>query len=181
MKKILIYLFSGTYFFGAKLNKVFFSLAFPVAKWFYIVMYHVFPFLKNGLKKKGLTMNQYIENSYILFKKIDGKDISGLLQRSVERYITYVLFLFFAEIVCILRRLLNIDVLNKLIYNYKFAVLLVCILMASFCVTKIENFVMKGKKLTTLDRKPKDFRYTALFVFFASCLIVVFVFLKLWW
>ena len=47
-------------------------------------------------------------------------------------------------------------------------------------VTKIENFVMKGKKLTSLDRKPKDFRHKALFVFFASCFIVVFVFFKLW-
>lgn len=181
MKKFLIYLFSGTYFFERKINKIMFIGAAYPNKLFLPKVCSLFPIFKRNLKKKGITAEQHMENTLNLCWKLNRNDVGGFSQRRVERYLTYLLFLFFAEAVCIFRRLLNIDMLNKLIYNYKFAVLLVCVLVASFSVSKIEDFVMKGKRLTSLNRKPKDFRHKALFVFFASCFIVIFFFLKLWW
>ena len=180
MKKILIYLFSGTYFFERKFSDIMFILAAYPNKIILPKVCSIFPIFKRNLRKKGITAEQHMENTLNLCWKLNRNDVGGFSKRSVERYLTYLLFLFFAEAVCILKRLLNIDILNKLIHDYTLAVLIVCTLLASFFVTKIENFVLKGKRLTSLDRKPKDFRHKALIVFFVSCFIVIFVFFKLW-
>ena len=181
MKRFITYLYSGAYYFWGMLREIGLRTIVPIIGKFFAVVFNLCPPVKRNLMKRGLTVGQYIYNSTLFIKKMQRNDVTGSLKRHFENTLMWILFLFFAETVCILRRILNIDELNKLIHNYKFAVLIVCMLFASFCVTKIENFVLKGKRLTSLDRKPKDFRHKALFVFFASCFITIFVFLKLWW
>lgn len=179
MKKIITYIFSGVYYSCVMVREFGIIVLLPVVKWLFIILYSLWPAAKRRFKKRGITVYQHIDDRFNLGIKMERNDIGGFMLRHVEYILTIFISLFYVEIIIITKRILNIEKLNYILHNGEIAVICICLFSTSFLVSGIVNYILKGKRLQTLEYKPKKYKIKSLLAFFAFSIATVAIFIIL--
>ncbi len=179
MRKIITYIFSGAYYIRVGLREFSLFSMLPIVRFLLIIIFSLLPIAKRNFKKRGITMKQHIDESFSFCKNMERNDILGKTQSGTEFLLTIVLSLFFLEIIMITKRILNIEKLNYILHNGEIAVICICLFSTSFLVSGIVNYILKGKRLQTLEYKPKKYKIKSLLAFFAFSIATVAIFIIL--
>ena len=179
MKKIITDIFLGAYYIQVFVREAIIHIAEPFVRFFLIIVFSLLSIAKRNFKKRGITMKQHIDETFSYCRKINRNDILGETQSRTEFLLTIVLSLFFLEIIMITKRILNIEKLNYILHNGKFAIICICLFSTSFLVSGIVNYILKGKRLQTLEYKPKKYKIKSLLAFFAFSIATVAIFIIL--
>lgn len=156
----------------------------PPLKLFLTAFFNVFTRRKKNIEKSGLTLDEYLDNSFVVLRKYYEMDITGSTAYYVKTWRTLFWLLFMFDILMLCKRIIG----GYLFDNYitlKYAMYIICFLYFISCL--FDSFLDKRlggrKKNRKFQKSPASEKIKYLFIYsayYALLVIVFFILVSKW-